>query len=91
MKCSATASRYTGEGGCSPIGNDPPVEHFADFCRRAHEREEEVWPKCLELGPDVVLDFGFWTQRERDATREKILTLGAQVCLYRLACSEHEA
>ena len=72
-------------------GNDPPAEHFADFCRRVHEQLDEIWPRCLELGIDVVLDFGFWTRRERDATRAKISGLGAQWRLYRLACPADEA
>ena len=62
-------------------GNDPPIEHFAEFYRRVSEQTEEVWSRCLELGLDVVLDFGFWTRRERDATREKILAIGAQARL----------
>ena len=40
-------------------GNDPPIEHFADYCRRVYEQMEEIWPRCLELGLNVVLDFGF--------------------------------
>ena len=72
-------------------GNDPPIEHFADYCRRVYEQMEEIWPRCLELGLNVVLDFGFWTRRERDATREKILAIGAQMRLYRLSLPEDEA
>jgi predicted kinase len=30
-------------------GDDPPVEHFADFYQRVSEQMEEVWPRCLEL------------------------------------------
>ena|SRR5215469_11222731 len=72
-------------------GDDPPAEHFADFCRRVSEQAEEVWIRCLELGLDVVLDFGFWTRRDRGATRAKISGLGAQARLYRLSRSEDEA
>jgi predicted kinase len=72
-------------------GDNPPVEHFADFYRRVSEQTEEVWSRCLELGLDVVLDFGFWTRRDRDDTRAKISTLGAQARFYRLSCSEEEA
>ena len=25
-------------------GDDPPVEHFAEFCRRVSKVLEEVWP-----------------------------------------------
>ncbi len=72
-------------------GNDPPTEHFADLYRRIHEQVEEIWTRCLVLGLDVVLDFGFWTRRQRDATREKISAIGAQPYLYRLTCREDEA
>lgn len=72
-------------------GNDPPIEHFADYCRRVYEQMEEIWPRCLELGLNVVLDFGFWTRRDRDATRAKVSALGGHARLYRLSCSEDEA
>src|SRR6516165_2408132 len=72
-------------------GNDPPIEHFQDSYRRVHEQVEEIWLRCLELGLDVVLDFGFWTRWERDATDRKIIALGAEAFVYRLTCSEDEA
>lgn len=61
------------------------------FIREYSEQVEEVWSRCLQLGLDVVLDFGFWTRRDRDAARAKILLLGAQAHLYRLSCSDDEA
>ena len=72
-------------------GDDPPVEHFQEFCRRVSEQLEEVWPRCLELGVHVVLDFGCWTRRDRDAMRAKIATIGAEARLYRVTCSEEES
>jgi len=72
-------------------GDNPPAERFPDFHRRIYEQVEEIWPRYLELGIDVVLDFGFWSRIERDATRQKISTLGAQARLYRLTCPEDEA
>jgi predicted kinase len=72
-------------------GNDPPIEHFADFYRRIYEQVEEIWLRCLELGIDVVLDFGFWSRQGRDETRAKISAIGAQAHLYRLTCPEDEA
>ncbi len=71
-------------------GEDPPVEQFPDFYRRVSEQLEEVWPRCLELGVDVVLDFGCWTRWERDALRAKIAAVGAEARLYRVTCSEEE-
>ena len=72
-------------------GDNPPIEQFAVFYWRIHEQVEEIWLRCLELGLDVVLDFGFWTRQERDATRTKIIALGAEARLYRLTCPEDEA
>ena len=72
-------------------GNDPPVEHFAELYRRVCQQVEEVWPRCLELGLNVVLDFGFWTRQERDVVRTRIAAMGAQACLYRLTYSEIES
>jgi predicted kinase len=72
-------------------GDNPPVERFADYYRRVYEQIEEIWPRCLNFGVDVVLDFGFWSRDERDATREKISELGAVARLYRLNCPEDEA
>jgi len=72
-------------------GDDPPVEHFAEFYRRIYEQTEEIWCRCLGLGLEVVLDFGFWNRKERDVTRAKISALGAQMRLYRLTCSAEEA
>ena len=72
-------------------GDDPPIEQFAVFYWRIHEQVQEIWLRCLELGLDVVLDFGFWTRQERDATRAKIIALGAEARLYRLTCPEDEA
>ena len=70
--------------------DDPPIEQFAVFYWRIHELVEAIWLRCLELGLDVVLDFGSWTQQERDATRAKIVALGAEARLYRLPCPEDE-
>jgi len=71
-------------------GNDPPVERYEDFYRRVCQQVEEIWPRCLEFGLDVVLDFGFWTRLERDATIAKIVALGGEARLYRLSCPEDE-
>jgi predicted kinase len=69
-------------------GDDPPIEKFAHFHRLVYEQIEEIWTKCLQLGVDVVLDFGCWTRQERDALRSKIATIGAQARLYWVTCSE---
>jgi predicted kinase len=72
-------------------GDDPPVEHFAEFYRRVYEQLAEVWPRCLELGVDVVLDFGCWTRHDRDVLRARIAEIGTEARLYRVTCPEDEA
>jgi predicted kinase len=72
-------------------GSDPPIEYFPEFYRRVSEQIEAVWPRCLELGMDAVLDFGFWSRRQRDKTRELVAEIGAQVRLYNLACPDDRA
>lgn len=37
----------------------------------------ETASRVLTLGADVILDFGFWTRRERDQLRAKAHALGA--------------
>jgi predicted kinase len=52
---------------------------------------EPVWSRCLQLGLDVVLDFGLWSHQERDVLRAKIVALGALARLYRVTCSDSVA
>jgi predicted kinase len=74
-------------------GDDPDVERaeFEDMCRRVHAQMEPVWSRCLQLGLDVVLDFGLWSRQERDALRAKIVALGVLARLYRVTCSDSVA
>src|SRR5437867_3336376 len=32
---------------------------------------DDVWPRLLDSGADVVLDFGLWRRADRDAARER--------------------
>jgi predicted kinase len=86
------AIRFThDEWMARPYGNDPPVEHFQEFVRRVSDQMAEVWPRCLELGLDVVLDLGFWMREQRDRVRQKVAIIGGKTRLYRLTCSDEEA
>jgi predicted kinase len=67
------------------------ARHFPEFFRRVSDQIEDVWPRCLELGLDVVLDLGFWTRQQRDNVRAKVAMIGAQARLYHVICSEKEA
>jgi predicted kinase len=73
------------------FGDDPPEESFPEKAAAILELLEPLWTRCLSLGLDVVLDYGFWTRKERDEVRAAVERLGASACLYRLECSDDEA
>jgi predicted kinase len=72
-------------------GQDPAADEFPILVDRVSEQIGLLWPRCLELGVDVVLDFGFWSRKQRDETRATAFALGAGTRLYRLTCTEEEA
>jgi predicted kinase len=72
-------------------GTDPPADEFPIFFRRISELIVRLWPRCLELGIDVILDLNFWSREERDETRATASALGASTTLYCLACTDEEA
>ena len=72
-------------------GTDPPADLFAGHSRAVSEQIDLLWPRCLELGVDVVLDLGFWSRKQRDQARAIATARGAGVLLYRLNCPDHEA
>lgn len=51
---------------------------------------EVVAARALEVGVDVILDFGFWSRAERDDYRGRARALGAAVRLHYLDCPESE-
>ncbi len=72
-------------------GEDPSPEQFQVFFDRVSERIEALWTRCVVLGLDVVLDLNFWSRKQRDEVRSTAATLGADVQLYRLSCTDDEA
>jgi predicted kinase len=72
-------------------GNDPPLEMFADYYKRVYGLIGTLWPRCVALGNDVVLDFGFWSRAERDRMRAAVAAEGAACVLYDVLCPEAEA
>jgi predicted kinase len=73
------------------FGDDPPEESFPEKAEAILELLEPLWMRCLSLGVDVVLDYGFWGRKERDEVRAIVERLGASACLYRLHCPDDEA
>ena len=73
------------------FGDDPPEETFPEKAEAILELLEPLWTRCLTLGLDVVLDYGFWRRKERDQVRAVVERIGANACLYRLECPDDEA
>jgi predicted kinase len=71
--------------------DDPPEALFAEYAGRVSGLIEATWTRCLELGLNVVLDFGFWSRSERDRTRALIAKLGGECRLYCLTCPDEIA
>jgi predicted kinase len=73
------------------FGTDPPADLFATYSRKVTDQITLLWPRCLELGVDVVLDSGLWSRSERDEARQRARACGAEIVLYRVNCPEHVA
>lgn len=73
------------------FGDDPPAAIFQETSAAILELLEPVWTRCLVLGVDVVLDYGFWRRSERDHARSLAERLGAKAVLYQVACGDAEA
>lgn len=86
------AIRFTPDEWMSGLyGDDPSEALFSDYARRVSEVMENTWSRCVELGTNVILDFGFWSRAERSRIRELVDFRGGDALLYRLGCSEDEA
>ncbi len=69
-------------------GTDPPVQYFQAFRARTIQVIWDLAARVLQLGLDVILDFGFWTRASRDDARARARALGVAWKLYLLDCSE---
>jgi predicted kinase len=73
------------------FGEDPHVGIFGEKQAGILELLEPIWMRCLHLGVDVVLDYGFWSRAERDHARKLAGSSGGQVLLYHVECPLEEA
>jgi predicted kinase len=73
------------------FGDNPPAAIFQEKAAAILEIMEPLWLRCLTLGVDVVLDYGFWRRSERDRARHLAGEAGANTLLYALSCEEEEA
>jgi predicted kinase len=86
------AVRFTPDDWMARLfGADPPEATFQEKAATILGLMEPLWTRCLSIGVDVVLDFGFWRRSERDRARELAAGVGARIRLYALECSDEIA
>ena len=69
-------------------GSDPQAACFARLHAAIMAELEAEWHAAVNDARDVILDYGFWTRAERDATRLAASSLGASSRLYAFTCPE---
>jgi len=52
---------------------------------------EELWPRIVRSGVDVILDMGFWARVDRDSARAIATELGADFRMYWIKCDDEVA
>lgn len=72
-------------------GNEPTAHLEPASWDRLSSLLNDLWPRLLEHGVDVILDFGFWTRRSRDEARALALAAGAETRLYAVVCADEVA
>ena len=73
------------------FGEDPPADTFQHRAAAILDIMQPIWARCLSLGLDVVLDYGFWSRAERDRVRAVVADIGAISVLWAVSCSDDEA
>ena len=87
-----SAVRFTPDQWMARLfGEDPPAETFQDRVAAINDIMQPIWLRCLSLGLDVVLDYGFWSRDERDRVRSAVEGIGATHVLWAVSCSDDEA
>ena len=72
-------------------GQDPPGDRFPEYFLRISTLINSIWPKCLELGLDIILDLNYWRRSQRDEARGIVAARGGTAILYWLDCSKTAA
>lgn len=89
LEAEESAVRFThDERMRSLYGKDPPEARYAEYAQRISDLMETMWTRCIALKTNVVLDFGFWSRRERDRVRELVASLNGEARMYRLSCPD---
>jgi predicted kinase len=83
----ANAIRFTLDEWVAVLyGSNPQQMEFQECENRVKTLIWNLAERALELGNDVILDFGFWKRSGRDEARERARRCGASVKLYDVRC-----
>lgn len=86
------AARFTHDEWMHRLyGNNPPREQFETYHARVSELIWIYAERLIGLGIDVILDFGFWKKKSRQAAVARAKALGAKPILYKFSCSTETA
>lgn len=69
-------------------GQNPPENKFEEYHSRTTRLIWNIAIRTLELGQDVILDFGFWRRTSRDEARQRLHSIGAEAILYWVTCTD---
>ena len=85
------AVRLAPDEWIAPLLRDPVDEHELARLRDPVEALQwELAARLLALGLDVILEWGFWSRREREDYCARGRALGSQVAVYVLTASREE-
>ncbi len=66
------------------FGHNPSIPGYEAYDRKICTMTRDMAFRIAEKGTDVILDEGFWSREERDAMRDRALSVGAKPVLYYL-------
>ena len=86
------AIRFTHDEWMAQLyGSDPNEQLFPEYFQKVSKLIDSVWPRCLELGVNVVLDLNFWSKEQREVTRKIITNLKCEYRLFNIQCYDNMA
>lgn len=85
------ALRLTSDEWVSRLyGSNPPEASFADYATRVRILQWELALRVIEMGKDVVFDYGFWSLADRNHVRAELQQRGIPYRFYALQASYEE-
>ncbi|HKT83767.1 MAG TPA: AAA family ATPase [Solirubrobacterales bacterium] len=91
VNCGTAITQAAAAPSRPPRWNEPTAHLEPAWWDRLSPLLNDLWPRLLEHGVDVILDFGFWTRRSRGQARALALAVGAETRLYAVVCADEVA